>query len=209
MRKIEFRGLDIETNEWVYGGIDSKGDCISISIGRERYIVIRKETLGQYTGLKDKNGEKIFEGDILLYNEQVKTTVSYKNGAFIRSYENSNIYLLYDSFIMDGCLGDYEVIGNIYENPELLEGFNMNENFIKFIEEYSGVKLTTHQKLYLKALLSKEDIVINARNHYKKLINNLMIEYRKKMKMDFDLVTPEGIEQYRNGELVNVERFNR
>lgn len=85
----------------------------------------------------------------------------------------------------------------------------MNKDFIKFIEEYNGIKLTAYQKIYLKALLSKEDIVINARSHYKKLVNNLMVEYRKKMKMDFDLVTPRGIEQYRNGELVNVERFNR
>lgn len=61
----------------------------------------------------------------------------------------------------------------------------MNKNFIKFIEEYNGIKLTTYQKIYLKALLSKENIVINARGYYKKLINNLMIEYRKKMKNGF------------------------
>lgn len=85
----------------------------------------------------------------------------------------------------------------------------MNKDFIKFIEDYGRIELTAYQKIYLKALLSKENIVINARIGYKKLINNLMIEYRKKMKMDFDLITPEGIEQYRNGELVNVKRFNR
>lgn len=78
--------------------------------------------LMQYTGLKDKNGKEIYEGDILLYDSNSKTSVFYKNGAFVRSYGNSNMYLLYDSFIEDGCLYNYEVIGNIYENPELLEG---------------------------------------------------------------------------------------
>lgn len=80
------------------------------------------EILMQYTGLKDKNGKEIYEGDILLYDSGSKTSVFYNNGAFVRSYGNSNMYLLYDSFIEDGCLYNYEVIGNIYENPELLEG---------------------------------------------------------------------------------------
>ena len=77
--------------------------------------------LMQYTGLKDKNGKEIYEGDILLYNNNSKSTVWYKNGAFVRSYKNSNVYLMYDSFINNGCLCDYEVIGNIYENPEVEE----------------------------------------------------------------------------------------
>lgn len=85
----------------------------------------------------------------------------------------------------------------------------MNKDFIKFIEDYGGIELTTHQKIYLKALAYKEDMIINARVGYKKLINNLMIEYSKKMKMDFDLVTRGGIERYRGGELVNVEKYNR
>lgn len=76
----------------------------------------------QYTGLKDKNGKEIYEGDILLRDGGFQLIVSYKNGAYTRSYQNSNIYLLYDAFITDGCLVDYMVIGNIYENPELLDG---------------------------------------------------------------------------------------
>lgn len=63
----------------------------------------------------------------------------------------------------------------------------MNKDFIKFIEDYYGIKLTTYQKTYLKFLISKENIMINTRLPYKQLVNNLMIEYNKAMKTTFVL----------------------
>jgi len=145
MRDIEFRGKDITTGSWVYGTYLKHQTYMPYPIGssnndREDYVhliltsgfadwgmkrgvdcfSVHEESVGQYVGLKDKNGNKVFEGDILLYSNNYKSTVWYKNGAFVRSYGNSNVYLVYDSFMNNDCLCDYEVIGNIYENPELL-----------------------------------------------------------------------------------------
>ena len=80
------------------------------------------ETVGQYTGLKDKNGNKIFEGDIILTGDfwsELTYVVEWDNDGsgfnpFRRCFEVSRGC----TFI---CADDYEVIGNIYDNPELLE----------------------------------------------------------------------------------------
>lgn len=143
-REVKFRGKVKGTNKWVYGGyykhLKRTPSPIGDSIKEEDYLHIiitsgfsdwnmpkqleyyevDEKTVGQYTGLKDKNGKEICEGDILLYSSNYKTVVNYKNGAFVRNYGNSNIYLLYDSFIEDECLADYEIIGNIYDNSEML-----------------------------------------------------------------------------------------
>lgn len=137
MRDIKFRAWDKKTKKMRtvesigFGELSyyNEGYPVVNMIGRDcindKDIIINRDSyqyeLMQYTGLKDKNGKEIYEGDILLYNNYIKTVISYKNGAFVRSYENSNIYLLYDSFITDGHLDDYEVIGNIYEDKHLLE----------------------------------------------------------------------------------------
>lgn len=137
MRDIKFRAWDKKTKKMRtvesigFGELSyyNEGYPVVNMIGRDcindKDIIINRDSyqyeLMQYTGLKDKNGKEIYEGDILLYNNYIKTVISYKNGAFVRSYENSNIYLLYDSFITDGCLDNYEIIGNIYEDKHLLE----------------------------------------------------------------------------------------
>ena len=78
-------------------------------------------TVGQYTGLKDKNGNKIFEGDIverLWLGEKHIYRIYYDND--IASFIGKDIYgLNFTTFDYDAC--EFEVIGNIYDNPELLE----------------------------------------------------------------------------------------
>lgn len=77
----------------------------------------------QYTGLKDKNGKEIYEGDILRTDNVEIEYVEYfpAYASFCRVYQN-HVYEINDN-------GNYEVIGNIYENPELLrQSFNSQEN---------------------------------------------------------------------------------
>jgi len=126
MRDIKFRVRNLKHNHFEdLSDIIITFDSVGFEIYNYEGSVLDGYELNQYTGLKDKNGKEIYEGDILLYNNHIKVIVWYKNGAFVRSYKNSNVYLMYDSFITDGCLDDYEVIGNIYENKDLLEGFNI------------------------------------------------------------------------------------
>jgi uncharacterized phage protein (TIGR01671 family) len=123
-REIKFRGQQINTKKWVYGYLyRNKGlyvICENIRYAEEEPILL--DTVGQYTGLHDKNGREIFEGDIVkLDSNMLKITgiVTYHNNEAIFVLED-----LHDE--IEECLWymqeDLEVIGNIYDNPELLEG---------------------------------------------------------------------------------------
>jgi len=121
-RDIEFRGLtgSVKGDIWVYG---TPYKVESLFSADERYYIRNKhaderivdpKTIGQYTGLKDKNGKKIFEGDI----------VKSKYGVFKSKVEWNDSFCGFFPFCNNdtGIFADEcEVIGNIYENKELLE----------------------------------------------------------------------------------------
>lgn len=121
MREILFRGKDTNNN-WVEGDFLQYLGCGKVHIaqnykgagGRE----VIPETVGQYTGFTDKNGKKIFEGDILKFPSgncyPVWWDADYK--AFGSCYYRDFDYLYQYRTIK------IEVIGNIHDNPELLEG---------------------------------------------------------------------------------------
>lgn len=94
-------------------------DCFGEVLEDEDYIVM------QCTGLKDKNGKLIYEGDIVKFNfdtDEIKAVVSWDNKELIGFYLNTTDYFK-DKYVTDYDFykNDYEVIGNIYENKELLE----------------------------------------------------------------------------------------
>ena len=125
MRQIKFRGKDIETGEWIYGDlIQRMGYMPSImfpyeSNGKVRYgeCAVERETVGQFTGLLDKNGNGIYEGDIYRYdNPDSINEVSYCAGGGFAGFD------LTPAIHNENRLLDVEVIGNIHDNPELLKG---------------------------------------------------------------------------------------
>ncbi|HCW3194937.1 TPA: hypothetical protein OXD26_001781 [Listeria monocytogenes] len=123
MREIEFRGQNIN-GHWAHGNlaiIKEKldraeiGAYISNSAGAPFAYQVRPETVGQYTGLKDKNGKKIFEGDVGWdEHNECYGVVKFEEGKFLYVWENlvEDLWEVADNI---------EVIGNIHENPELLE----------------------------------------------------------------------------------------
>jgi len=82
------------------------------------------EVLMQYTGLKDKNGVEIYEGDVITYQEEpqkMQAKVVWKNGGFVFVYEDGTENITSESWYAPMDVEITEVIGNIYENPELLK----------------------------------------------------------------------------------------
>jgi uncharacterized phage protein (TIGR01671 family) len=131
MREIKFRGLsdNFEPREWFYGCLvnqDDKHYIIHEDI--ENMVIVDPETVGQYTGLKDKNGKEIYEGDILICKQYIggnfvdyaieKGYVDFTYGAF-GLHRKQGYYRPFKDWLEDYEL---EVIGNIHNNPELLEG---------------------------------------------------------------------------------------
>ena len=146
MREILFRGKRTDNGEWVqgypcrYGWTGKEKDYIIPDYASALYTAeIDPETIGQYTGLTDKNGKKVFEGDIVkcrdIYNDIEFTAVvefgnpnrAYNWGWQLRiidgdEYINPDILLWVD---MEDTGAICEVIGTVRDNPELLKAGEM------------------------------------------------------------------------------------
>ena len=141
MREILFRGKRIDNGEWLEGFIVSSRENTypngfeMITVDGINYdeldsyipdfisYAVDPSTVGQYTGMKDKNGERIFDGDVakvLQGKDKDIAYVGFENGAFMLYPKTGNIHerTLWEYWYNDW---DVEVIGNITDNPELLE----------------------------------------------------------------------------------------
>lgn len=136
MREILFRGKQIDTGAWVEGAFCMK-DCddpfgklvdrpsiIKYEPPHDGYwFRVDPETVGQYTGLTDKNGQKIFEGDI----------ISGLGNTYVCRWDEGNVeFTVFDgkesfglAYTAYPCM---EVVGNIHDNPKLLEVSDVDED---------------------------------------------------------------------------------
>lgn len=127
MREILFRGKRVYNGEWLAGDLlANKYERPNICpIGDVNCYPVIPETVGQYTGMKDKNGEKIFEGDIVKYSTTCEIFTVAWHGSFAEfviselQKPNKATRGSKDMYLVNRYC---EVIGNIYDNPELLKG---------------------------------------------------------------------------------------
>lgn len=137
MREILFRGKRADTGEWVKGFYLQKPNPFAENGKPVRHCIIDippfgydvdPETVGQFTGLTDKNGNRIFEGDVVNMNDEDWNSLGFtyqicavRFDAFTGGFEPFSTYD-WDSgeYIRANCC---EVVGNIYDNPDMLEGW--------------------------------------------------------------------------------------
>jgi uncharacterized phage protein (TIGR01671 family) len=127
MREILFRGKHELLGTWVEGDIRFWFDeTVTIFKNEHTFALyhVKPDTVGQYTGLADKNGKKIFEGDIVVMTLPAakmhwRAVCKFHSGAFglVWHHMSAERWQAFTGI----CNAEYEVIGNIYDNPELAE----------------------------------------------------------------------------------------
>lgn len=142
MREILFRGKDVISGEWVYGDLAQEkhtDNSIKCAIVQTLFTYeVTPSTVGQYTGLVDKNGKQLFDGDIIRTEfstsiirfgeyQHVNAQNGYRNGDvgfFVEHIEERQKMSIRNDILYfnEQC----EVVGNIYDNPDLLKGENKN-----------------------------------------------------------------------------------
>lgn len=134
MREILFRGKRKDNGEWVEGLLWKKKyntdklfiSCFPDKDDNEDVFVIHPETVGQFTGFTDKNGAKIFEGDIVRIGNKYIRYIEYSGecAAFVKFRYIDNLTSEFSGYLgkgYDNYKQTVEIIGNIHDTPELLK----------------------------------------------------------------------------------------
>ena len=124
MREILFRGKRIDNDEWTEGYLFKQWNRTFLLWGMTgdipNMIEVIPETVGQYTGVIDKNGKKVFEGDVVEYAGSCGEIVfAESRGSFLS--REKDMYCEWLSTLPRYGTGIMEIIGNIYDNEEILE----------------------------------------------------------------------------------------
>lgn len=132
MRDILFRGKRLDNGEWVYGSLlqveCEDGSIVTAIFDRKDSggdAEVHPSTVGQFTGLLDKNGKRIFEGDICRNTKTNKIASVHWHGSmagFVWNQKRDGSEYLYDFGALFRAHDKYEVIGNIHDNTEILWG---------------------------------------------------------------------------------------
>lgn len=134
MRIIKFRGKKKQTGEWLYGDLmnDNIGGSYIYPIDAENLYkenAVTPDTVGQFTGLLDGNGQEIFEGDVMRipeteFNIEIIGVVEFDRGSYVVRSFFSGTHSCLAWAVRERQSGERRgvVIGNIYDNPELQKG---------------------------------------------------------------------------------------
>lgn len=130
MRTIKFRGKRLDNGKWLYGDLmhDNVGGCYVYPIECEALFKansVDPDTVGQFTGLTDKNGKEIYEGDVIgCHNPEIKHLIFYneKQGRFMAALNGDieNDFIGVCGLDDRRWMASKDVIGNVHDNPELL-----------------------------------------------------------------------------------------
>ena len=137
MREIFFRGKRVDNGKWVCGYlvIDDFNDKQFVDTIPITYSV-DPETIGQYTGLTDMNGNKIFEGDI------VKNIITGEKGV-IQWFDERSAFMMWNRtknaiyFLYDKTFSNIRIVGNVFDTPEF-----DNDNNASYLKETYGIDLS-------------------------------------------------------------------